>query len=147
MATQDANEQWGILEIMGHRKAAGLVREVTRFGAQMAQVDIPEVPAVDEKWSAPEGTPGRYQIRDAQPAIPAHTQLYGGHSIFCFTPTSEAVAREAAARFRQAPPKVLDAPTRVGRERRHAGRGGPRRRAARGPHALAHRRRRGRRRR
>ena len=101
-------EGWAILEIMGHRQVAGLVREVNVFGAQMARVDIPDVPAVEERWSHPEGTPGRYLVRDTQPAIPGFTQFYGGGSVFCMTPVTEAVARAAAARFRQAPPKALD---------------------------------------
>lgn len=108
MGATEPFEGWAILEIMGHRQVAGLVREVSVFGAQMARVDIPEAPAVEEEWTAPEGSLNRWRVRDAQPAIPAFTQFYGGASVFCMTPVTEAVARSAAARFRQAPPKALD---------------------------------------
>jgi hypothetical protein len=92
-------EGWGIIEIFGHRKAAGFIREVSLFGAQMAAVDIPESPAVEEQWEG-EGA-NRYRVRAARPAIPAATQFYGGGSIFSMTPTTEQVARAAVERFRR----------------------------------------------
>ncbi len=64
-----------MLEIMGHRRLAGLVREETIAGAVMLRVDIPGPSAGD----------------------PNHgTQYYGGASLFCMTPTSEELARKEA---------------------------------------------------
>ena len=49
--------EWAVLEVFGHRRHAGRIREVEQFGAKMVRVDIP--------------------IFDAAPALggPAGTQL------------------------------------------------------------------------
>ena len=39
-AEQDGFE-WAIVEILGHRKHAGRVREEERFGAKMLRIDVP----------------------------------------------------------------------------------------------------------
>lgn len=91
-------EGWAVIEIMGHRQLAGFVREVDLFGSKMAQIDVPDLPAelARDQWS-----------RDL-PAVPAFTQFYGGAAIFSTTPTTEALARAAAVRFRSRPPITLD---------------------------------------
>ena len=94
-------EGWAILEIMGHRTLAGYLREVDMFGVKMAQIDVPDLPAVPAKRD-------RWLV--AQPAVPAFTQLYGGAAIFSTTPTTEAVARETAERLRQRPMIQLSPP-------------------------------------
>lgn len=63
---------WAVLELMGHRRVAGRVREVREFGARMLQVDIPSDP-------------------------PA-TQLYSVRAVYCLTPVSEEAARAQADR-------------------------------------------------
>lgn len=70
-----AFEGWAILEVMGHRRLAGHVQEVTIAGAQMLRIDIPGKAEGD--------------------AVKA-TQYYGGSSIFCLTPTTEELARKEA---------------------------------------------------
>ncbi|MGE5801580.1 MAG: hypothetical protein ACM358_04945 [Gemmatimonadota bacterium] len=60
-------EGWAIVELMGHRKLAGHVSEVTIAGAAMLRLDVPSEPPV--------------------------TQFYGGAAIYCITPTSEELAR------------------------------------------------------
>lgn len=79
-ASAEAEFEWAIVEIMGHRKHAGRVREEERFGAKMLRVDVPtivltppaeeggQLVAVIEKWT---------------------TTWYGGPSIFSFTLTDE----------------------------------------------------------
>ena len=63
METQSEKyEGWVILELMGHRRIGGYVREVTVFGAPMARIDIP--------------------------CDPPATQFYGGAAVFCMTPTT-----------------------------------------------------------
>ncbi len=67
--------EWAIVEIMGHRKHAGRVREEERFGAKMLRIDIPVDGKPDEKgWT---------------------THYYGGSSIFSFTLTDEASVMKA----------------------------------------------------
>lgn len=68
-------EGWAIVEIMGHRRLAGHVSEVTIAGAQMLRIDVP-------------GKTGADPVKA--------TQYYGGSSIFCLTPTTEEVARKEA---------------------------------------------------
>lgn len=70
-------EGWAIVELMGHRKLAGYVREVTIAGAAMLRLDIPSEPPV--------------------------TQYYGASSLYCMTPTTEALARAAAQVSRPTP--------------------------------------------
>lgn len=102
-------ESWAILEIMGHRQVAGFVRDVVLFGNRMARVEVPEVPATTRKtWEWKDGHD--VQVEVPVPAIPGFTAYYGGSAIFSCVPTTEELARMAAAQFRTPPPRPL-APT------------------------------------
>lgn len=70
-----AFEGWAVLEVMGHRRHAGLVTEVSIAGAQMLRIDIPGPTASDPVQA---------------------THFYGGGSIFCLTPCTEELARREA---------------------------------------------------
>lgn len=87
-------EGWAILEIMGHRTLAGYVREVDMFGAKMAQIDVPELPAREERKVF------GGLVEKGLPAVPAFTQFYSGAAVFSTTPTTEEVARATAERMR-----------------------------------------------
>lgn len=65
--------EWMILELMGHRRLAGLVTEQTIAGAAFLRVDI-----------MPEGR---------EP----FTQYYSPQAVYCLTPTTEAIARAVGA--------------------------------------------------
>lgn len=67
-------EVWGILELMGHVKTAGLISEQELFGTTLGRIDIP--------------------TDDGQMI----TQYFGGGSVYRLTPVSEMVARAFAAR-------------------------------------------------
>lgn len=58
---------WAIIELMGHRRLAGHVRDVTMFGGSFCRIDVPSEPPV--------------------------TQYYGPTAIYCVTPTTEEIAR------------------------------------------------------
>lgn len=76
---------YAILELMGHRRLGGDVRETTFAGAAMARIDIP-------KPDAP-----CWKTTDApSPDEVATTQLYGGSAVFCLTPCKASVARAVA---------------------------------------------------
>lgn len=83
--TAKSYEGWSIIELMGHRRIGGKVCQAEQYGTAMLRVDIPS-PAViegdDETWA---------------------TQFYGGSSIYCLTPTTEAIARAVALRNQPAP--------------------------------------------
>lgn len=72
-------EGWAILELMGHRRLGGYVRQVAMFGADMIRIDVP----------APDGA--------------MQTQLYNGSALYCLTPTTEELARAVALRNQPQP--------------------------------------------
>lgn len=75
-----SQEEWGIVELMGHVTLAGRVSEVKRFGVELGRVDVPDM------------RPG------ADPGAVSKTHYFGGHSLYRYTPCDEQTAREIAAR-------------------------------------------------
>lgn len=73
--TTPGYEGWAIVELMGHVRIAGYVREVTQYGAAMGRIDIP-----------------------GEGDKPIATQFFGGASVYRITPVSEEAARAVAAR-------------------------------------------------
>ena len=69
--TEERFECWAILELMGHRRVAGQVREAEIGGGSLIRIDIPD----GEGWK---------------------TQIYAPAAIYCITPVSEEIAREIA---------------------------------------------------
>lgn len=67
------NENWAIVELMGHKVVAGLTSKSEMLGKPMLRVDIP-----------------------ATSAFPEFTQFYGDSAIYCVTFVSEEVARRTA---------------------------------------------------
>jgi hypothetical protein len=84
-----AYKGWAILELMGHRRLGGFIRQVEMYGSALLRIDVPA---------------GEDEV--------AATQLYSPGAIYCITPTTEAIARAVAARERPAPvhPWELPAP-------------------------------------
>jgi len=76
--------QWVILELMGHRRLAGYVREVEIAGQGMLRIDIPSEP-------------------------PA-TQFYNVSSVYCMTPTTESIVRAVAQQNRPQPVQQWELP-------------------------------------
>jgi hypothetical protein len=73
-------DEWVILELMGHRRLAGRVREVQVAGAGFLRLDMP----------ATEGHSPQ-------------TQYVAPGSVYAMHPTTEEIATAAAANFRPAP--------------------------------------------
>ncbi len=71
--------EWAVVEIMGHRKHAGRVRQEERFGAKMLRIDVPTL-ATDP---IEEGKPMSWSVTSWT------THWYGGPSLFSFTLTDE----------------------------------------------------------
>lgn len=82
--TQLPFESWAVLEVMGHRRLTGLVREVTLAGAGFLRIDVFEGSDCEAKA----------------------TQYYPPSSVYCLTPTTEEAAREAAKPW--APPALTE---------------------------------------
>lgn len=71
-------DTWGIVEVMGHKRFAGHITEQSFGIAALVRVDVPET-------QQPGGI-----------ATKAYSKLVGVSSIYCITPTTEAIARKAA---------------------------------------------------
>lgn len=77
MSGEGTVEGWFILELFGHRKLAGYLREVEIAGHGFIRIDIPGEPEV--------------------------TQFYQPKAVYGMTPTTEATARRAATLGAPAP--------------------------------------------
>ena len=73
--------EWCILELMGHRRLAGLVTEQQIAGHGFLRLDVPG--EGEATWSA--------------------SQWYSPTSVYCITPTTEEIARKLAAGNRPRP--------------------------------------------
>lgn len=85
-------EQWCVVEIMGHKRFAGLVTEQSVGGTSFVRIDIPEVTT----------TGGQ--------KLPAFTKLFGAASIYCLSPCTEETARAFAASIRAEGFALYEAP-------------------------------------
>lgn len=72
---------WAVLELMGHRRLAGRLKEETIAGASLLRLDI--------------------FAGDEQDA--AVTQFYSPSAIYCITPTTEDVCRRMGLRWQPEP--------------------------------------------
>lgn len=70
-------EGWAILELMGHRKLAGELREATIAGKAFIRLDVPGEPPV--------------------------TQFYSADAVYCITPSTEELVRAFSKRTSPAP--------------------------------------------
>ena len=82
-------DEYAVVEIFGHRRHAGRIMEVDRFGAKMLRVDVPN-----------EG--------DFEKGYVSH--FYGGGSLFSVTPTDLATVQRINAPYRPAGIQSLPAP-------------------------------------
>ena len=73
-AKTEAFAAWAIVELMGHRQRAGMLREVEMFGGKLLRIDIP--------------------TDDGDV-----TEFYGATSIYALRPCREEIARETCKGF------------------------------------------------
>lgn len=85
--TEQSFREWGILEVMGRLRLAGVISEQTIAGAGMLRIDVPET-------------------KNA----PAFTRFFAPGSIYSITPTTEEIARALAERIRELPVTRFDLP-------------------------------------
>lgn len=81
MTETETFDEWAIVELFGHRRLAGRVGEQQIAGAQFIRVDVPAV--------------------NGSPAV---TQFYSPSAVYGIHPTSEDLARRAAATLRPPAP-------------------------------------------
>ncbi len=82
------DHEWAIVEIMGHRRHAGLCWEVQRFGAAMVRIDC-------------------FGRGDTTARA---TLFYGGSSIFSYTPSTEEACRRITS-WEDPQPSLLQIPS------------------------------------
>ena len=78
---------WAVLELMGHRRLAGLVSEAKVGGATFIRIDVP----------------GEGDEVEA-------TQFYAPGALYCLTPTTEEIARSVARFARPQPVQRWELP-------------------------------------
>lgn len=71
MSEKTTFKEWSILELMGHRRLAGMLSEMQLGGASFLRIDIPQ----NDKYV---------------------TQFYSPQAVYCITPTDERTARMVA---------------------------------------------------
>jgi|SRR6185312_1537283 len=82
-----AFEGWAIVELMGHVRMAGQVREVEQFGTKMLQLDVPGLDDCDAK---------------------PFTTFVAGASLYRITPTTEETAKGVVRASRPRPVHPYD---------------------------------------
>lgn len=87
-ANQDPFAHWCIVELLGHRRLAGHVREVQIAGSGFLRLDIPATGDHGEQ-----------------------TQLINPSSVYAMHPVDEATARTVAGSFRPQPVHRWELPT------------------------------------
>jgi len=87
MNEQQKFENWGILELFGHLRLAGLISEQTFGSSTMIRIDVP---AVSD--------------------LPEYTRFFGVSEIYSITPTTEEIARGVAHTLRAKPVHHYDMP-------------------------------------
>lgn len=75
-------EEWAVVEIMGHKRFAGLVTEQAVGGASFLRIDVPQL-------TLPTGE-----------TLAGFTKLFGASSIYCISPCTEGTARAFAQSIR-----------------------------------------------
>jgi len=86
MSEKTTFEGWAILELMGHRRLAGYLSEVSLAGGSFVRIDVPT---------------------DINKSV---TQFYSAAAIYCITPTSEETARAVAKGAQPAPVQRWELP-------------------------------------
>lgn len=89
--TREDFESWCLLELMGHRKLAGFVREATIAGGSFLRIDV---------------FPG-------QAAVATITQFYPPGSVYALTPITEDLARRFASQAKPEPVAEWELPRRL----------------------------------
>lgn len=90
--TEKPDLGWCILELMGHRKMAGYIREADVAGGAFLRIDVPDTSA-----TGPDG-----------PFVA--TQYYRPDAVYAITPTSMTLAIQIAQTCRVAPVTRWDLP-------------------------------------
>lgn len=97
--------QWGILEVLGHTKLAGKIREVEQFGVRWIEVEVPAYAVAGYHYSS--DVPFFVPAHEA----PAYSRLFRPQALFSTRLVSEVEARGVARSLHhERPPYAKPAP-------------------------------------
>lgn len=99
-------EFWAVLELFGHSKIAGFVRQVTLGGDVLLRVDVPEVTF---KRQIGYGVDAATEEKK----IASFTKFYSPKSVFAMTPTTEQTCRRIMGNLQVEPINPFDARVEV----------------------------------
>lgn len=91
MNERETFEGWAFLELMGHRKLAGYLREASIGGGSFIRIDVPAETCMEGNVA---------------------TQFYAPAAVYAITPTTEEMARRYALRCKPAPVEEWELPKR-----------------------------------
>lgn len=89
---QETFKQWGLLELFGHTRIAGLISEQTIGGASFIRIDVPAT---------------------SDGSQPAFTRLLGSSAIYAINPLDEATTRTLVDNIGAAPVTPYDMRNRL----------------------------------
>lgn len=91
---------WAILELMGHRKLGGFVREVELAGGKFLRIDVPGPGVITIEGDEPDVA----RTNGQNPSGPWQaSQFYAPGAVYCITPCAAAVAIQFAKSCRVEP--------------------------------------------
>lgn len=100
---------FAIIELFGHRRVAGVIRDVEVFGGKFLRVDVPKPGISLDALKA-----GRRLLDTNDDDLWAATQLYGPQAIYGITFTTAEVVLAAAGSSQHAPVSRWELPTPSG---------------------------------
>lgn len=86
-------EFWAVVELLGHQRMAGFVRQVSLGGDVLLRVDVPEVKHAYQPYGGPA----------EERTIAAFTRFVSPKALYALNPCTEEFARAAAAQFLSKP--------------------------------------------
>lgn len=86
-AVEEKFDQWALVELYGHQRIVGRVREATIGGCSFVRIDVPAVGDAKE-----------------------FTRYFGNNAIYSLNPISEDIAMQLAERCRNVPVSAYDLP-------------------------------------
>jgi hypothetical protein len=111
--SEEKQEFWAVVEVMGHKVFPGRVSDQTLGSASFVRVDVPAVEPrqVKDKQRVWDENASKYTYVDFMREVegaPAYTKIIGSGSIYCITPCTEEVARQVAEQRRERPVDIID---------------------------------------
>lgn len=97
-AGAEAGLGWCVIELMGHRKLAGLLSEATLAGGSFLRIDV----CLPDDGQPTDGQE-RFEDSDGAPLRRIASQFYGPQSVYAITPTSRETCLAVARRNQPAP--------------------------------------------